>query len=165
MRTDWLHPDLYQQLVARHGQRVPEDACVLLRPGWYPIADRLFTRLALEYADVRIRSLVARRGWLHVDYALPTNGMHEWIWHGRFDKWLQGFVTESMMTCEHCGSGHGRHWQAVDLRVPGRRYGDQHDRVLCEQCIPVFEQRVRADVEAENELRKHDPHWSEERLQ
>lgn len=165
MTTDLLQPDLYLALVARHGDRVPDEMSVLLRPGWYPIVDKLLTDVAREYPDVRILSLVARRGWLHVDYALPTGGMHDWIRHSHFGKWLQGFITESTMTCEHCGSGRGLHWPAADFRVPGRRYAAEHDRVLCEECIPPFEQRILADVDAENEIAKNDPLRTEERLQ
>lgn len=163
--TDLLHPDLYHALVSKHGDRVPDELSVLLRPGWYPIADRLFMALALEYPGVRIRSLAARRGWLHVDYALPTGGQHDWLRHSHFDKWVQRFVTESTMTCEHCGSGRGLHWRAADFRVPGRRFGPEHDRVLCEECSAPFEQRIRADVDAENEMSKHDPLRADERLQ
>lgn len=163
MMTDLLQPDLYRALVARHGDRVPDELSVLLRRGWYPIADRLFTAIAREYPDVRIRSLIARRGWLYV--TLPTNGQHDWLRYSRFDKWLQGFITESRLTCEHCGSGGGRHWRAADCRVPGRRFGAEHDRVLCAECSVPFEQRILADVDAENELTKNDPHRKEERIQ
>lgn len=165
MMTDLLHPDLYHALVSKHGDRVPDELSVLLRRGWYPIADRLFTAIALEYPDVRILSLVARRSWLHVDYALPAGGQHDWLRHSRFGHWLQNYITQSTMTCEHCGSGAGHHWRAADCRVPGRRFGAEHDRVLCEECIPPFEQRIRADVEAENEMSKHDSLRADERLQ
>lgn len=79
--------------MSKHGDRVPEETFVLLRGGWYPIVDKMFTGLALHYPDVRIRSLIARRGWLHIDYALPTNATHDWIRHSKVDKWFQGFIT------------------------------------------------------------------------
>ena len=105
--TDPIRPDLYQALLAKHGDRMPPEPEVFLRPGWVPLVDRLLTDIAREYPDARIVALTAA-GWLHIDYSLPTNGDHDWTRHVKFDRWLQRYITESLHTCECCGSHAGR---------------------------------------------------------
>lgn len=104
--TDPIRPDFYADLIAKHGDRMPPEAEAFIRPGWVPLIDRLMTDLAREYPDVRILGLVAG-GWLQVDFALPSGGNHDWVRHINFDKWLQRYITESLSTCECCGSGFG----------------------------------------------------------
>jgi hypothetical protein len=117
--TDPIRPDLYQTLLAKHGERMPAESEVFLRPGWVPLVDRLLTDIAREYPDARIVGLVGC-GWLQIDTSLPTNGDHDWTRHVKFDRWLQRYVTESLWTCECCGSHHGR--------------DRLNRRVLCEEC-------------------------------
>lgn len=104
---DPIDPDLYAKLVAHHGSRMPPESEVFLPAGWVPLVDRLMTNIVREYPDVRILGFVAAT-WLQVDYALPSGGDHDWVRHLSFDKWLQSYVTESLSTCECCGSGFGR---------------------------------------------------------
>ncbi|MGO7273897.1 hypothetical protein ACCT18_01165 [Rhizobium ruizarguesonis] len=114
-----IDPALYADLFAKHGTRMPAESEVFLRPGWVPLVDRLLTDIAREYPDARIVGLVGC-GWLQIDTSLPTNGDHDWTRHVKFDRWLQRYVTESLWTCECCGSHHGR--------------DRLNRRVLCEDC-------------------------------
>ncbi len=117
--TDPVRPELYHSLVAAHGERMPPESEVFIRCGWVPLIDRLMTDIAREYPDVRILSIVSAT-WLQVDYALPTNGDHDWTRHVNFDRWLQRYITESLSTCEYCGSGHARERQSL--------------RIVCDAC-------------------------------
>lgn len=105
--TDPIRPDLYAALVAQHGDRVPPLSEVFLRRGWVPLVDRLLTDLAREYPDARIVALTGC-GWLHIDYLLPLGAEHDWTRHAALDRFLQRYITESLSTCEGCGSGKGK---------------------------------------------------------
>lgn len=112
--TDRIDPAHYADLEAKHGDRMPLESKVFVRRGWVPLIDRLLTDLAREYPDVRILGFVAAT-WMKVDYALPSGGDHDWMRHINFDRWLQRYVTESLSTCECCGSGFGR--ERRNLRI------------------------------------------------
>jgi hypothetical protein len=116
-----IDPALYADLFAKHDTRMPAESEVFLRPGWVPLVDRLLTDISREYPDARILALTAS-GWLHIDYSLPTNGDHDWTRHVKFDRWLQSYISESLWTCECCGSRHGR-----DRR---------NRRIICDKCEP-----------------------------
>lgn len=118
--TDPVHPDVYAALAAKHGDRMPAESEVFIREGWFALVDRLLTDLTRDYPDARILALTAA-GWLHIDYSLPSDG-RGWTRHVTFDRWLQTYISESLWTCECCGSRHGR-----DRR--GRR-------VICDKCEP-----------------------------
>ena len=117
--TDPIRPDLYAELVAKHGDRVPPQSEVFLRRGWVPLVDRLLTDIASEYPDARIVGLCGC-GWLHIDTSLPVDG-RDWTRHIALDRWLQRYITESLHTCECCGSRNGRD-------------RCQHARVVCDEC-------------------------------
>jgi len=117
--TDPIDPALYADLAVKHGARMPPESEVFLRKGWVPLVDRMMTGLARDYPDVRILGIVSAT-WLQVDYSLPSGGNHDWVRHLSFDKWLQGFVTESLSTCECCASGFGRE--------------RSNHRVVCDEC-------------------------------
>ncbi|CUX03404.1 hypothetical protein [Agrobacterium genomosp. 2] len=117
--TDPIDPALYTDLAAKHGDRMPPESEVFIRRGWVPLVDRFMTDLARDYPDVRILGIVAAT-WLQVDYALPSGGDHDWMRHLGFDRWLQRYVTESLSTCECCGSGFGRERRSL--------------RIICDNC-------------------------------
>lgn len=84
--------DLWLSLMLRHGDRMPLEQDVAIDAASYPYVDRLLADIALEYPDVRILSIIATAGGLHIDYALPSGGDDDLVLHARFDEWLRRYT-------------------------------------------------------------------------
>lgn len=73
--------------------------------GWFDLVSDLRLALLKDYPDVTVTEMSAARGWLHV--RVEDSGLDP-LARYRLDRFLQGYVTQSLTTCMRCGSHHGR---------------------------------------------------------
>ncbi|WP_156379700.1 MULTISPECIES: hypothetical protein [unclassified Rhizobium] len=139
----------YNALRIKHGSRLPEVSWgFTIRVGWYPLVNEMLDRIAKDYPSVRFQRIGALSGWLRLEHSgapLDANA------HMRFRRMIQGFVTQSLVTCEECGSTHADY---VDATAYG--CGTAMNRTLCADCVRVFEKFVYADRERRRQEFVHD---------
>lgn len=73
--------------------------------GWMPLVTDLRLSLMRDYPTIAIAEMTADRGWLHVRY---DDSNLDLAARYRLDRFVQGYVTQSLTTCMCCGSHHGR---------------------------------------------------------
>ncbi|KQQ72455.1 hypothetical protein ASF70_13085 [Rhizobium sp. Leaf321] len=135
----------YEAIVRKHARRLPVDGHpILVRQGWYPLVEAMLDQVARDHPTVVFSRIQAGGGWLRVDVenqSRPFDPRDDL----RLSNVIQGFVTQSLSTCEDCGSHHGRH---VDATAYGYETG--MNRTLCEECVPVFADLAIATLASKN---------------
>lgn len=89
--------------------------------GWFDLVTDLRLDLQRDYPTATVVEMTADRGWLYV--RVDDSGMDPAA-RLRMDRFIQGYVTQSLSTCMCCGSHHGR---------------DRGERreIICDECEEV----------------------------
>ena len=113
---------------------IDRDARIQIREGWLALVEEMLIELKYLFPEIRILNL-SSMSWLSVAY----DGEHvlDLQHRKRLREIVQGYVTRSLSTCEHCGSQHARHWEAARIDPHCRRDRHRWDRTICEECRPA----------------------------
>jgi hypothetical protein len=100
---------------------------ILVPPGWHLLVEDMIDHVGREHPTVIFNRIQAGGGWLRVDVDKASRPFDPRDDH-RLSKTIQGYVTQSLATCEECGSNHGRHVEATAHGSGGT------NRTLCDEC-------------------------------
>lgn len=134
-----MHADLIpayraSDLIMRY-PNVDPDGDIRIREGWLQLVEELLIELKYLFPEVRVLA-ISSLSWLTV--TCDGEGLLDLQSRKRLHEVIQGFVTRSLSTCEHCGSQRSvRQWEATSFGT--RLLGLNHklDRTICEECVPA----------------------------
>lgn len=134
MHADMIPAYRVSDLLLRY-PNVDAAAHIRIREGWLQLVEEMLIELKYAFPEVRVLA-ISSLSWLTVTY--DGENTLDMPRRKRLHETVQGFVTRSLSTCEHCGSQRSvRLWDATKYGSRFRGRSHKLDRTICEECVPA----------------------------
>lgn len=145
MHPDYIPTYKVSDLVLRY-PNFNRDGDIRIREGWLKLVEEMLIEMKYLFPEVTILRISAM-SWLTVVY--EGENKIDMQRRKRLHDVVQGYVTRSLSTCEHCGSQHGVVlWEAEQLHPRFKREKWKWDRPICEPCTPALNHAALRTMEA-----------------
>lgn len=145
MYPDYIPTYRVSDLVLRY-PNFNRDGDIRIREGWLQLVEEMLLELKYLFPEVRVLNISAR-SWLSVVY--EGENLLDLKRRKRLQDVVQGYVTRSLSTCEHCGSQHGvTLWEAEQLHPRFKREKWKWDRPICQECVPALNHAALRTMDA-----------------